>query len=199
MNQAEKSLCVLPPDGLTELLVGVLLMMAGINIIQPVSFPAYVVLIIFLVPFLQKIKGRFSDSRLNYNEVQNDDPKETVRSIVLFILLILSVAILGFIFFGNSTENAFYRQWAPAFIGILMFGAFHSAAGSKNIFRYRVLSILAPLSGVAFSLMSSGYGYKDIGYFLFFFSGIILSMGLVLFLKFIRKYPSVKKTCGPVK
>ena len=84
-------------------------------------------------------------------------------------------------------------NWAPLFFGMVLVGPFaHAASGSGNV-RYIRYAILSAILGIFFYLIEFGSGCTGLILYLVILWVFLVLGGLVIFTRFLRKYPLSEK------
>lgn len=175
-------------DGLFELVVGFCLVaMAGRllsrYLIFTLSFPLFLPWL--LIPALRK---RITYPRVGYVKMLPEKPQEVGGVFILMFALIAFLAV-ALLIFGDVGNFSLWVKWFPAVFGVQLAGLFADLASKSGAARNYVFAVWSVLSGIVLSLLN--FEFDTAGVFLYFLGmGIPLALwGLVLFIRFQRKYP----------
>ena len=178
-------------DGIMETLLGVLLLIYGITLVTslPVVF-AIVFWIIFIIPAYMAMKKKFTDPRIGQVKLQEDKPIQTASGIFLYMIVVAAIMGIGaFVFFGEITDELIYRA-LPIFFSIMVLGGMAYAHGKSGSRRFYAYATIALVSAPVFSIIDFGTRMDNIGYYSLFIGSVFLVIGLVIFTRFLHKYPS---------
>jgi MFS family permease len=176
-------------DGLMEVFLGILLV--GIGILLPSAFGAIYAafFIIFGIRALEFIREKFTYPRIGRVKVLEDEPKTTVKGIFTYMFIVAAImAVAIFVVFGEINADLIYRS-TPIFFAIMILGAMTYAHGKSGSQRFYVYAVLALVTAPVFSFINFEGRFTNIGYYLLFIGFIFLIIGLIIFIRFLRKYP----------
>jgi hypothetical protein len=177
-------------DGLLEIMVGIFLFAGAAMLRSPGFIGFYAVLVIFITPILESLRKRYTYPRIGWVKLHQEDPKKTFKGIFGFLVVVLVVMAVAFKIFSGGVANAvLWRKWTPAWVGVMMMGAFTFSASKTGAFRYRVYGLSAFVGGIIFSLNNSGADYTGIEYYLLAMSAVLIPIGIVQFFTFLRNNP----------
>jgi hypothetical protein len=91
--------------------------------------------------------------------------------------------------FGEINADIIYRS-IPIFFAIMILGAMTYAHGKSGIQRFYVYAALALVAAPVFSFINFEGMFANFGYYLLFIGCIFLIIGLIIFICFLRKYPT---------
>jgi hypothetical protein len=186
-------------DGLTEILVGIVLLFLPALMMNPI-FIVFTPFLLFLSPqMIEFIRLRTTYPRIGRVEfkVEEESGEYSVKkSLLELLLLFFTVIILTFafmvIFEGQILEISLWYSWVPFTFGLIMFGPSLFLVEKTGLRYYYLFGIFSSVLGLGFSILD----FPDImdGMFLYFFTlGIsILLLGVVRYIWFIRKYPIIE-------
>ena len=171
-------------DGLIDVLIGWAMLAFGINLATDESIWTLIGWLPFL--FYIPLKNRITIPRLGYVQF-SQERRRTAMGVVSLVLLMLAMAgILAVLFFDVPLPPAILRLTEnPALLYGLLVGFGFLLAGMaseiRRLFAYAALSVLIMGGGQLF-------GFHEAVPFLLV-SGTILTTGLVMAIRFVRKYP----------
>lgn len=180
-------------DGLAEIFLGLLLVVAGVLLSRDLPFGFFPLLFIILVkPLNDRIKKKFTYPRIGKVKLHEDEPKKTVVGIFLYMFVVAAImAVAMFVIFREITSNLIYRS-SPIFFALMLLGAMvysHGKSGSK---RFYVYAAIALVSAPIFSIVDFGSKLAGLGYYLLFTGSIFTVIGLAIFMRFLQKYPTLR-------
>jgi hypothetical protein len=184
----QKSYRFIEQDGLTEIMMGVLLVGIGITYGSKVNGILVIAAIFVLAPLLRVLRNRYTYPRTGYAKLPSDDAKILLRGMIIYTLVVFMVFFLGIAIFGDFRDPAFYRKWSPLMAALLMSGGFEYAYSKSGNLRCRVYTALAVILGSTFSIMKFE-GYKGVVVTLIALGAVFVISGAVFFLTFMHKYP----------
>lgn len=181
-------------DGITEIFLGILLLVAGILLSKDLPFVFFPVLFIILVkPVNDIVKKKFTYPRIGCVKVREDSGWETAKGIFTYMFIVaIIMAVAMFVLFGGITADIIYRS-VPIFLAIMLLGAMaysHGKSGSQRFYAYAALALL---SAPIFSIIDFGAKMANTGYYLIFMGSMFTVIGLAIFIRFLRKYPLLKE------
>jgi len=184
----QKSWRELNQDGMTEIMMGLMLLMFSIGPIRPTSTIFGAVFFIFGASALERIRKRMTYPRIGYVKLVEEDPKSTARGMGLYFVIVLAAMTLVIAILAGGLDLDMLRTWSPALAGFLISGGMIYAASKSGAIRYYVFLALAVGLGIAASILNPK-GYAGLTPFFLIFGMIVLLWGSAMLLRFIRKYP----------
>ena len=180
-------------DGLAEILLGILLIVAGVLLSRDLPFGFVPLLFIIVIAFLyEKIRKRFTYPRIGRVKLHEDEPKRTAGGIFLYMFIVaVCMAVAMFVIFREITSHLIYRS-LPIFFALMLLGAMTYSHGKSGSKRYYVYAAIALVSAPLFSLIDFGSKLAGLGYYLLFIGSLFTVIGLVIFVRFLRKYPPLE-------
>jgi hypothetical protein len=180
-------------DGITEMLLGLLLLVFGALFYLRTPLAALGALLpLALTPLGRYLKQRFVYPRTGYARPAR--APHAVRGIVLVavasvagILAVLGgfVLVLGL----DRGRTLFLSHFVPAIAGLLMAIGPLTVARTYRLARWYVLAAVLVLTGVALPLSGVSTGYEAIAFQSAMVGGLSLFLGIGLFLSFLRRVP----------
>jgi hypothetical protein len=126
-------------DGLTEIVIGVLLFIVALATGRPAFYWTYLVAIFLLGPGLQRLKARYTYPRIGYAQMPGEDPKQLRASILSWVLGVFLLVAVGLTLTGHLTDNLAWRRASPALGGLLFAGGFAYLARQWRLTRHYLL------------------------------------------------------------
>ena len=177
-------------DGLLDLIIGFAIFALGLNEAMDTTIWTFVtfMLIIGYVP----LKKRITFSRIGYvefNVKRRGLNMFVVSAVVILVLVLLLVGMLVVLLPSSTSSSALLlgiRQ-SPlmlyALLGFLGFGLTGLISGIRRLYVYALLSVGITLSAHVLNL--------PIYVPFLVFSGIVLTIGTIFLVRFLRRYPIV--------
>jgi hypothetical protein len=154
--------------------------------------------LVLQVPVLEAIRKRVTYPRIGYVELVQEEPKELLRGIAVYSVIVILVAALAFTIFGAWEGTAApWLKWSPALVGTLISGGFIYSASKSGAARYYVFVVLSVGLGFAFSILFSE-PYTGLTFYLLTMGALFILCGAVTFLRFLRKYPLLAEEAADV-
>ena len=175
-------------DGLLDLIIGFAILALGLNEAMDTTIWTFVtlMLIIAYVP----LKKRITFSRIGYVEFNVKRRRLNmfvVSAVIILVLVLLLVGMLVVLLPSNTSPSALLlgiRQ-SPlmlyALLGFLGFGLAGLISGIRRLYVYALLSVVITLSAHLLNL--------PIYVPFLVFSGIVLTIGTIYLVRFLRRYP----------
>lgn len=179
-------------DGLLELFAAaVLLTLAAGWIVAPglVGLLAAVVAI-YGWRVVERVKVRVTYPRIGYFRERTDEPRSSVRGMLLFIAGAVLFAVVVVWLTGDLGEPADWRRAAPLVSGISLAGGFWYAAERSGRSRYRVVAAWSVASGVGLWLVGTGASYAAMAWHLLGLAVPLAAIGAWTLVRFLRAHPA---------
>lgn len=186
-------------DGITEILVGILL------IFMPVLFsiPISVVFVPFFIlygarPLVESIRERTTYPRLGRVEFKQEVEQEgysVKKALFEFLLFILGALVITFFMMiiveGEFNISLVYK-WVPFLFGLIMFGPSLFLVDKTGLQRYYFIGVFSTILGFFFSLLE--FPDNMLGLYLYFFTLGVLAiiLGIIRYIRFVQKYPVIQ-------
>ncbi|MEA1893590.1 MAG: hypothetical protein U9N36_00020 [Euryarchaeota archaeon] len=175
-------------DGLMEVMMGVILMTFGGFFYSPI-FAFYILLIVFSGKIVEFVRRRYTYPRIGVVKFREKNPKNALTGVFLFELAVIVIIFTLIYISGDVTNYYSWVNWAPLFFGMILVGPFTHAASKSGSVRYYGYAILSVILGIFFSLIEFGSGCTGLILYLIIVGGFLVLGGLVIFIRFLRKYP----------
>ncbi|NQT82007.1 hypothetical protein HQ563_03230 [bacterium] len=177
-------------DGLMEIVIGICLVAMSARLLSrplifTLAFPLFLPRI--LLPALRK---RFTYRRIGYVKLIPDEAKKIVPGIFLILLILIAVMAVALLLFGDVSDFDLWVKWCPALFGTQLAGLFLSLASKTGSVRHCVFAVWSVVSGFVSSILN--FEFRTAGVFIYFLmmGGLLALWGLVLFIRFLRKFPT---------
>ena len=192
LNQIERNIFHgIFQDGLVDMLFGLYFALTGLALATDVSIAIAIVLMMFFTPLLLGLKKRFTYPRTGYVELRQGDPQPLPWLILgsAIVGLIALVAVL--IVVGSIAHPGEWYRWMPILFGILWAGIFLGLGLNARMLRYYIVAGLALIGGPAVTLVTLSGKLAHLGLFFAALGVVMLSWGVIIFYRFLRKNPIV--------
>jgi len=183
-----KVYCDSQQDGLMEVMMGLILMTFG-GFFYSTVFAFYILLIIFSGRIVEFVRRRYTYPRIGVVKFHRENPKDALTGVFLFELAVIVIIFTLISLFGDVKDYSLWVNWSPLFFGMILVGPFAHAASRSGSVRYYGYAILSVILGLFFTLMGFGSGCTELILYLVFMGGFLVLSGLVIFIRFLRKYP----------
>ena len=189
-------------DGLIEIMMGVFLLLFAAMYESSVSFGVSLIAIFLMIPAWREAKRRYVFPRIGY--VNLDDEEETqaeAKGILKFLgfffaFMIVAVTVFVWVWGGDLGTDYFYTRFIPVVIGLVMAIGPVTMGYKNGIFRWYIFAALFVLIGVGVVFLGLETIYQILAIQLAACGVIPLAVGLVMFLRFLQKYPVVEEEAG---
>jgi uncharacterized membrane protein len=176
-------------DGLTEILLGILLIGVGTLFVVKLSAGLAVLFILFAPHILETLKRKYTYPRIGYMRLHTDPPKKTAFGIFSYMLLVAVVMVIALIIiFGGISADLWYR-WTPTFMGAMLTGALVYLVGKSADRRYYGVAVFGLVAGVVLSIHTFGSMWTGLIVYLLFMGSCFVGLGVLRFAYFLHEHP----------
>ena len=179
-------------DGLMEVMMGLILITFGGFFYSPI-FAFYILLIVFSGKIVEFVRRRHTYPRIGFVKFHRENPKDALTGVLLFEFAVIVIIFTLISISGDVADYSRWVNWAPLFFGMILVGPFAHAASKSGSVRYYGYAILSVILGLFFSLIEFGSGFTGLILYLVLIGGFLVLGGLVIFIRFLRKYPLPEK------
>jgi len=179
-------------DGLWDIFLGLIFIIYGIMI--QVDQAAYMAIwFVILLPAIVKYKKSFTQKRLGYARFsEKREQKEKKNRVALTILLSFTLA-LGIIAFYAFTGDAGWQRWLRS-LRLLPFGGVVTLIVAALGLLYGMYRLVL-YAGIILAVFLAGHLFNADPAACFLLPGaVFLVVGLILMIRFMKKYPRSKET-----
>ena len=182
-------------DGLMEIIMGgFLLVVSALFAISMELIPLISLLVIFLGnPLLERAKKRYIYPRIGYVKLRPEkeaDPKGIAAAVIVFVVVLLGSMGLFHITMGEDRGWAFwFNYFFPGSTGFMLAIGPFWLGETYGVQRGYVFAALFLLSGIAIPVLGIASGYEAVGLECLLVGVISLISGVIMFTRFLRKYP----------
>lgn len=183
-------------DGFTEMLLGVLLLLASLLWVAPGVSPVFVALFpIFGPRIIEALKERYTYPRIGYVKLKAEDGGKIAKGIFGYMLAVVALmaVVLGAVYWGSWSPDLIYK-WTPTFFGAMLLGAMLYTQGKSGDNKNYAYGFMALAAGVAFSLYELENVKMGLMMYLRLVGGVTLLLGVARFVLFTRRHPISKET-----
>jgi hypothetical protein len=189
----QKAFRISQQDGLMELVMGICLLAMSTRLFSRVLIGMFPLAMLLFRPVLNAMRKRFTYPRTGYVKLVEDKPKDAIAGIAIITLIVIAVLAVAFILLADVGDFGLWLKWVPFWAGVVLAIMFISLAAKSGTTRYYIFALWSAVYGIVLSILN----FKPIetGTLLYFFAmgALLTPSGLVLFLRFLRKYPETLK------
>lgn len=180
-------------DGLMELVMGICLLAMSTRLFSRVLIGMFPIAMLLFRPVLNAMRRRFTYPRTGYVKLVEDKPKDAIAGIALTTLIVIAALAVAFILFADVGDFGLWLKWVPLWAGVVLAIMFISLADKSGITRYYIFALWSLVYGLVMSILN--FEPIETGTLLYFLAmgALLTPSGLVLFLRFLRKYPEPAK------
>ncbi len=186
-------------DGITEILLGILLIFLPVLFIHVSFISFYIFFILFAQPIVEFIRERTTYPRLGRVEFKREEDKEgysVKKSLLILLLLFLGSIVITFsmmIIVEGEFDLSLIYKWIPFLFGLIMFGPSLFLVGKTSQQRYYFLGAFSTILGFLFSILDFPDEMIGIYLYLYFFTLGVLAiiLGVIRYVRFVRTYPVI--------
>jgi hypothetical protein len=189
----QKSYRELMQDGITETLLGLVLLVFPGIIHRSSLVPIFVVFYIIFMPYLiEGFRKRYVYPRIGYVKLKEEEPPKLSLGVAMVVLLIfVSVIVFLYSFSIGLIDMYFIWRWLPTVFGFITWGPSIYLKEKTGQNRFYLLGTLMTVTGIVISLSPSIPADIALITYMVSWGLFFLVLGLVRFLLFIRKYPVI--------
>jgi hypothetical protein len=177
-------------DGLFDSIFGVYLSSMGLLMLVDASVAPFGVLFAaFSVPLLQALKKRFTYPRTGYVELRQGDPRPLPWLVLGSVALGVVALAVVLVAVGAIADPALWYRWMPILLGICLAGVWTGLGLRVRLVRYYVMAAVALVGGPGAALLPLAGKLANIGLLLAAVGSVTLVWGLLVFVRFVRRYP----------
>lgn len=183
-------------DGLMEIIMGGFLLV--VSALFATSMMALIPLISLLViflgnPLLERAKKRYIYPRIGYVKLRPEkeaDPKGIAVAAIVFVVILLGSIGIFNLMMGKDRGLAFwFKYFLPGSTGFMLAIGPFWLGETYGVRRGYVFAVLFLLSGIVIPVLGIASGYEAIGFECLLVGVISLISGVIMFTRFLRKYP----------
>ena len=182
-------------DGLMEIMMGgFLLVISALFAINMKLILLPSLLVIFLGnPLLERAKKRYIYPRIGYVKLRPEkeaDPKGIAVAAIVFVVILLGSIGIFNLTMGKDRGLAFwFKYFLPGSTGFMLAIGPFWLGETYGVRRGYVFAVLFLLSGIVIPVLGIASGYEAIGFECLLVGVISLISGVIMFTRFLRKYP----------
>lgn len=179
-------------DGLVEINVGLLLIIAGFWVIPPgIGFTLFLLWLILMVPITERVRQICTSPRIGYVKLHENDTWGILRGTILFVAVIYAImAVIIIIFREEPTASSLWWRWSPLIASMLLIGPSLHLQQRTGQIRYYAYGVLALLSGIVMSMFELPGLHDALFLYMIGWGTVFLVIGILTFIDFIRKHPT---------
>ena len=177
-------------DGLTEMMMGLMIIVIGGIMINSIFVAFVALIIIFQAVAVEQFREKYTYPRIGrvrFTEEQLTDygPYWGVFALLMFIAL---AAVIASVFIQNEIIEIVAR-WAPLIMSIGLLHQFALLGQKSGLGGYYGVGTLITVIGAVLVSLEFSSALDRMVLYLLVVGGIVFLSGLVILLRFIRKYP----------
>jgi len=182
-------------DGLMEIMLGIFLLVVSASFAtSAISIPFISMFTIFLgKPILERLKKRYIYPRIGYVKLRPEkeaDPKGIVVAGIVYVVILLGSMGVFHLTMGEERGWAFwFNYFLPASTGFMLAIGPFWLGETYGVKRGYVFAALFLLSGIAIPVLGIASGYEAVGLECLLVGMVSLISGVIMFTRFLRKYP----------
>jgi hypothetical protein len=184
-------------DGFIFIFLGIMLLLAaGIINLPPVFMSLLVVTFIAFFPISKALRSRYTYPRLGYFKVKTEDFKTLIPGMFLFSFSVIILFLVLLIIFTDDDPRSFYdfENWyrfLPILFGLIMFGPSLDLVDKTGQRIYYGLGTFSTILGLLIAWLNFQNAKFGITIYLLLLGSISCIIGLITFIRFIKKYPII--------
>ncbi|MFX1538427.1 MAG: hypothetical protein ACFFDI_29905 [Promethearchaeota archaeon] len=184
-------------DGIMEILLGIVLLSIPFIILRPYFVVFLVFFILFGKPVIDSIRERVTYPRIGRVELRTEEePVDVKRTILTFLLFVLGIIIVTgtamLIIEGEIFNLDLWYKWIPFAFGLLMFGPSLFLVEKTGKWYYYLFGGFSTLLGFLIAILDFPDRFAGISLFCLVLGVISLVIGIIKYIRFIRKYPVIE-------
>lgn len=180
-------------DGLTEFLLGLILIVIPGIMVEASFVPIFVVFyIIFLPQGIEAFRRKYTYPRIGYVKMREEKPPRLSLGVAVAALLIFItiIAVLYSLAIG-VIDRYFIWKWLPTLFGVIMCGPSLYLKDKTGQNRFYLWGILTAITGVAVSLAPFISAEFSLVIYMLAWGGVFMVLGALRFVFFIRNNPVI--------
>ena len=177
-------------DGLTEIMMGLMIMVIAIILVNSTFTYLVALIIIFHAAFMERVKEKYTYPRIGRVKLREEQeniygPYWAVFAIILLIALISVVA-------SARIENELLdlvAQWSTLIMGIGLLQPFAFLVQRSGLKGYYGVGAVISVIGAVFVILEFDSSLVRMSLYLLVVGGLLFLAGLTSLVRFVRKYP----------
>ncbi len=180
-------------DGLTEFLLGLVLLVVPGLMIESFFVPIFVVFyIIFLPQGVEAFRRKYTYPRTGYVKMREESPPKLTLGVAAAVLLIfITIVAIFYSFSIGVIDRYFIWKWLPTVFGVIMCGPSLYLKDKTGQNRYYLWGILTTITGVAVSLAPFISAELSLTLYMIAWGVFFMVLGIIRFILFIRNNPVI--------
>lgn len=179
-------------DGLDELLAGIFILIVAGMYLDVLFFIVLLFVVGLRIRILEGMRKKYTCKRIGRVRLRQEIFDQWQKAgLILIALSVGALAAFSILFSYVRPELITWMRWYPTIFGLVFIGPSCYIAFKTGCSRYYLFGIGATVIGVLFSLVE----FTPVlhGWFLYLLSvgGIMVIVGCIGFIRFLRKYPIV--------
>ncbi len=180
-------------DGLTEFLLGLVLLVIPGMMAEPYFVPIFVALyLIFLPQGIEAFRRKYTYPRTGYVKMREGSPPKLTLGVAAAILLIfITIVTMLYSLSIGLIDRYFIWKWLPTVFGVIMCGPSLYLKDKTGQNRYYLWGILTTITGVAISLAPFISAELSLVLYMIAWGVFFMVLGIIRFILFIRNNPVI--------
>ena len=180
-------------DGLTEFLLGLVLIVIPGLMLKSIFVPIFVAFyILFLPQGIETFRRRFTYPRTGYVKLREEQPPKLSLGVAVVVLLIfISIIAVFYSLIIGVIDRYFIWKCLPTVFGFIMWGPSLYLKDKTGQNRYYLFGTLMTITGLAVTLAVFIPATYSLTIYMLSWGLVFLVLGVIRFALFIRKYPVI--------
>jgi hypothetical protein len=178
-------------DGLMEFVMGLCLLGMSTRLISPILIVMFPISMLAFRPTLQALRRRFTYPRIGYVKLIPDKPKDVIAAIAIVTLIVVVAMAVAFALLADVRDFGLWMKWVPLWGGTVLAGMFSSFGSKSGCPRYYVFAVWSLMSGLGLSILNFEPVETGTLLYLLVMGLVLVPWGLLVFIRFLRKYPAL--------
>jgi hypothetical protein len=176
-------------DGLTEIAMALFFLVPALTLRNPAFSWMIILPILFIGPWLKRIRARTTYPRIGYVEPRGEKAGELLRGMAIYVLVVLAAAAVAIFIWRGQLTTDWVRRVAPLLASLFFGGGLLYAAGRSGLRRYYVLLVASIALGAVLTIYPAPGRYASVRIYLLVMGLIVFIVGLVTFAHFLKTHP----------
>lgn len=177
-------------DGLTEIFLGIVLLIASVTMFRSYLVVFVVFFVIFGAVVTERIRERHTYPRIGYAKIPIDEKDTDPKGFLVFMVVVIVIFLITLqALYGTIFDVDRMYQWMPTFFGLVMFGPSLFLENKTGDKRYYLLGAAFLSTGVVVSYLVEGPRFTGLMLYLGGWGLAFLVFGVLRALWFVMKNP----------
>lgn len=176
-------------DGLTDIAMALFFLVPMLMVRQPAFGWLVILPVLFIGPWVRRIRARHVWPRVGYVEPRGEDSRELAIGIVVYSLAVFATLALALVIARGDLNPALLRQVSPLLASLLFCGGLLYTARRSGLRRYLVLAWVSVALGAGLAALDPPGRYTGLQLYLAGMGTVMFALGTVTFILFLRAHP----------